>query len=440
MNRVFADTVRSDSSETLVAGFNSHPGRSAAVGEVHSRPHPLLPAPRTLVQLAFATEGGAVVDTAVVAQLCRKENLSPPERTARHRTFMLKKGNLHWERHSEFSTYLWDAPPLGVNDWKIGSPFDTGFDPPGTVMSGVRLEILALEGNEPLPPLDIDPESICHALVEDGNAEILTDFRQDADGLTRLFMIDRGLNESRRGALAQRLIEIETYRVFCMLGLSLAQSLSSQLRRLEADVAQLTNEIRQGGRHESERLLGRLTDLAAELEAQAASSLFRFGASRAYYEIVLERLDALRETPIDGAASWSQFLARRVAPAMRTCRSVEERQANLSRKVSRTTQLLRTWVDVEVERQNRDLLASMNDRARQQLRLQQTVEGLSVAAISYYVIGLIGYLLEGLPLFFGTGLPKSAVGLAVPVIVLVIWIFVRRIQKGHADIGSRGIP
>ncbi|WP_024588047.1 DUF3422 family protein [Aliihoeflea sp. 2WW] len=439
MNRVFADTVRSDRSETLVAGFNPHPGRSAAVGEVHSRPHPLLPAPRTLVQLAFATEGGAVVDTAVVAQLCRKENLSPPERTARHRTFMLKKGNLHWERHSEFSTYLWDAPPLGVNDWKTGSPFDTGFNPPGTVMSGVRLEILALEGNEPLPPLDIDPESICHALVEDGNAEILTDFRQDADGLTRLFMIDRGLNESRRGALAQRLIEIETYRVFCMLGLSLAQSLSSQLRRLEADVAQLTNEIRQGGRHDSERLLGRLTDLAAELEAQAASSLFRFGASRAYYEIVLERLDALRETPIDGAASWSQFLARRVAPAMRTCRSVEERQANLSRKVSRTTQLLRTWVDVEVERQNRDLLASMNDRARQQLRLQQTVEGLSVAAISYYVIGLIGYLLEGLPLFFGTGLPKSAVGLAVPVIVLVIWIFVRRIQKGHADIGSRGI-
>lgn len=439
MSDVFVDTARSELSTASVAGFSAHPDRSAAIGEIHSRPHPLLSAPRTLVQLAFSTEGGAVVDAAVIAELCRKHGLSAPERTARHCTFRLANGNLYWERHSEFSTYLWDAPPSGSQGWKEGSPFDAGFNPPGTVMSGVCLEILPLDRNDPLPPLGLDQESLCHALVEDGNAEILTDFRQDADGLTRIFVIDRGLNESRRGALAQRLIEIENYRVFCMLGLSRAQSLSGELRRLEADLAQLTSEIRQCGRHESERLLERLTDLAAELEAQAASSLFRFGASRAYYEIVLERLDALREVSIEGAATWSQFLARRVAPAMRTCRSVEERQANLSRKVSRTTQLLRTWVDVEVERQNRDLLASMNDRARQQLRLQQTVEGLSVAAISYYVIGLMGYLLEGLPPLLGANLPKATVGLAVPVVILVIWLLVRRIRQSHGDGGSQSI-
>ncbi len=96
-----------------------------------------------------------------------------------------------------------------------------------------------------------------------------------------------------------------------------------------------------------------------------------------------------------GYDTWAGFLQRRVAPAMRTCRSVEERQANLSRKLTRATTLLRTWVDVEVEKQNRDLLASMNNRARLQLRLQQTVEGLSVAAVSYYVVGLIGYLAKG---------------------------------------------
>lgn len=440
MSDDFVDSARSELPTASVAGFSVHPNRSAAIGEIHSRPHPLLPAPRTLVQLAFVTEGGAVVDAAVIAELSRKWGLSAPDKAARHCTFRLETGNLHWERHSEFSTYLWDSPPLGAKDWKTDSPFDVGFNPPGTVMSGVRLEILPLNRNDPLPPLGLDQESLCHALVEDGNAEILTDFRQDADGLTRLFIIDRGLNESRRGALAQRLIEIETYRTFCMLGLSLAQSLSGHLRRLETDVAQLTSEIRQGGRDESEGLLARLTDLAAELEAQAASSLFRFGASRAYYEIVLERLDALREVPIEGAASWSQFLARRVAPAMRTCRSVEERQANLSRKVSRTTQLLRTWVDVEVERQNRDLLTSMNDRARQQLRLQQTVEGLSVAAISYYVVGLIGYLLEGLQPVPGLSVPKSTVGFLVPFVILVVWLLVRRIRRSHGDSGSHAIP
>ena len=102
---------------------------------------------------------------------------------------------------------------------------------------------------------------------------------------------------------------------------------------------------------------------------------------------------------VPGYETWAGFLQRRVAPAMRTCRSVEERQANLSRKLTRATTLLRTWVDVEVEKQNRDLLASMNNRARLQLRLQQTVEGLSVAAVSYYVVGLIGYLAKGTPLF-----------------------------------------
>ena len=108
---------------------------------------------------------------------------------------------------------------------------------------------------------------------------------------------------------------------------------------------------------------------------------------------------ALASRSVPGYDTWAGFLQRRVAPAMRTCRSVEERQANLSRKLTRATTLLRTWVDVEVEKQNRDLLASMNNRARLQLRLQQTVEGLSVAAVSYYVVGLIGYLAKGTLLF-----------------------------------------
>ena len=143
------------------------------------------------------------------------------------------------------------------------------------------------------------------------------------------------------------------------------------------------------------RLLDELTALAAELEAGAAGSLFRFGASRAYDEIVQTRLRIIGERKVGGLPTWSSFLARRMAPAIRTCIATEERQANLSRKLARAAQLLRTRVDVEVEQQNRDLLRSMNARTRLQLRLQATVEGLSVAAISYYVVGLFGYLVKG---------------------------------------------
>jgi uncharacterized membrane-anchored protein len=416
-----------------VAGFAAHRDRAAAIGEVHSRPHPAVPVPRTIIQLAFVTEGGAVVDASVISEMCKTQGVERPIQGARYHAIPWGDGFIRWERHSEFSTYVWDTLLIQEEDWRTHSPFGGAFNPPGAAMSGVRLEIHALGEDEPAPPFRLDPESLCHSLVEDGKASILTDFRQDADGLTRIYILDRGLADNRRGALAQRLIEIETYRVFCMLGLSLAQSLSARLKRMEDELADLTDAIRRSGRQDSEALLAQLTDLAAGLEAQAASSLFRFGASRAYHEIVLERLQVLKEVPYAGAESWTHFLTRRIAPAMRTVRSVEERQANLSRKLSRTTQLLRTWVDVEVEKQNRNLLASMNDRARMQLRLQQTVEGLSVAAISYYVVGLASYMLGGLPTVPGMPGPKLVLGLLVPFVVLAIWFVVRRIRRRHAN-------
>jgi uncharacterized membrane-anchored protein len=116
---------------------------------------------------------------------------------------------------------------------------------------------------------------------------------------------------------------------------------------------------------------------------------------------------------------------------MRTCQSVEERQANLSRKLTRANSLVRSWIDVELERQNGALLSAMNRRAELQLRLQQTVEGLSVAAISYYIVGLFGYVAKAishdlLPIDAGV-----LTGLFVPVAVAAVWLTVRRIRKKH---------
>ncbi|MBU2326409.1 MAG: DUF3422 family protein, partial [Alphaproteobacteria bacterium] len=156
-----------------------------------------------------------------------------------------------------------------------------------------------------------------------------------------------------------------------------------------------------------------------------------FGASRAYDGIVRERIKTLDETPVPGHETLGAFLERRLAPAMRTCQSIEERQANLSRKLSRATALVRSWIDVELERQNSDLLAAMNSRAEMQLRLQQTVEGLSVAAISYYVVGLVGYAAKAIPhdlLPFDTAI---ITGISVPFAVLGVWWVVRRIRRSH---------
>ena len=129
------------------------------------------------------------------------------------------------------------------------------------------------------------------------------------------------------------------------------------------------------------------------------------------------------------------FIVRRLLPAMNTCVTMARRQEDLSSRVARNSQLLRTRVEVELERQNQELLAQMNRRAKLQLHLQETVEGLSVVAISYYALGLIGYLAKaakGLPLPGGTTLqPDVAIGVAVvPVLLAVIGVLVLLLALG----------
>ena len=235
----------------------------------------------------------------------------------------------------------------------------------------------------------------------------------------------------------QRLIEIETYRMLALLGLPEAQRLAPSVRATEEALVRIAGTMTQtDGLAADIALLDEMTALAAPMQSEAASANYRYGASRAYDDIVRERVKMLDETPVPGFETLGSFLQRRLAPAMRTCQSVEERQANLSRKLSRATGLVRSWIDVELERQNSVLLTSMDRRANLQLRLQQTVEGLSVAAISYYVVGLFGYLAkwletEGFPIKSST-----LTGLSVPVVILGIWWTVCRSRHHHRDTGD----
>jgi len=275
--------------------------------------------------------------------------------------------------------------------------------------------------------------SLAAADNSDGTALYATDFKSDPSGFVRILIVDRGLGAERAGALTQRVLEIETYRTLALLGLPEAQRLAPSVRHIETKLAEVTAATRATeGLQANQSLLEELTALAADLEAGAAASQFRFGASRAYDEIVQLRLQTIGERKVGGLPTWTSFLARRMAPAMRTCATLEERQAKLAEKLARAANLLRTRVDVELESQNRDVLQSMNERTRLQLMLQATVEGLSVAAISYYVVGLFGYLVKGLhdAAIIRTD-PSLTTGAFVPVAVALVWWVVRRIRRRH---------
>tara|TARA_Y100001001_G_C7995137_1_gene304356 strand:- start:1690 stop:2007 length:318 start_codon:yes stop_codon:yes gene_type:complete len=95
-------------------------------------------------------------------------------------------------------------------------------------------------------------------------------------------------------------------------------------------------------------------------------------------------------------------------------------------------ELARTQLDQMSQAQNQKLLSSMEHRTRQQVHLSQAVEGLSVAAISYYGIGLVSYVLKGLPDF--TISDSLLVTLSVPVIITLSFILTRRARRRVLDL------
>ena len=420
------------------ARLTPHALRAAVLGEVHARPFTAIETPRRILHFAFDTVGeGAKLDRAALADFCARRGLEPLKEGAKHHRVTLGGATLRWEQHSEFTTYTWELPsessvPFHPAASSLAAPM-ASLPQPGPVLVALDLHLLADNKKKKIAIEKLfDRASLAVAENSDGNALFATDFQADPSGFVRVLVLDRGLGPERAGAVVQRIIELETYRTLALLGLPEAQRLMPSINRIETRLAEVTDEMRHAGKLiDNQRLLEELTELASELEAGAAASLFRFGASRAYHEIVQLRLATIGERKVEGLPTWSSFLARRMSPAMRTCATTEARQADLSEKLARAANLLRTRVDVELERQNRDLLKSMNDRTRLQLRLQTTVEGLSVAAVSYYVVGLFGYLMKGL---HDEGVPVDislATALFVPVAVLAIWFVVRRIRRKH---------
>lgn len=422
----------------LWRGIVDHPLRHQLVGELHARPFFGIETPRRIVHFAFLTgERQAAEDRKRIAELARSRGFDEP-RQAKFLKLDLGKVRLRWEQHSEFTTYTFDtgvnaAAPFRRADYADVLP-GVELTAPGPLIAATQVALVKAGEDDTLIEHLFDPTSLCVVKVDHEAARIASDFKADPDGATRILIEDYKLGTQRAGVLVQRLIELETYRVLALLALPEAHKLQPLVRRVERDLADIMARMREAGGLDNNRLLlDRITTLAADLEAQAAATSYRFGASRAYGDIVDQRMQAVREAPISGHRSWTAFLRRRLGPALQTCRSVEMRLNDLSLRLSRAANLLRTRVDIELEQQNRSLLESMNRRAKLQLRLQHTVEGLSVAAVSYYVVGLIGYLVGGVK---GAGLavPEGLVeALAVPVVALAVWWVVRRVRRTYGE-------
>lgn len=421
---------------TEVLSLIPHKHRDAVLQEVHARPFRPISTPARIFHFAFMSDAASVKqDKLELKHFCELHGVEAPQENARQHQVAIDGASLRWEQHSEFTTYSWrTAAQADANGQSLKAEISEVVSVlPQSNPLLVSVELLVIKG-EGAPAIDqmFNTDSLCVMTTHDGLAIIATDFQPGANGSVRILVIDHGLTPIRVGALVQRLLELETYRVLALLGLPEAQRVAPLVHEIEQGLVEATHQMTTCDTLEdNQQLLDQLVQMAAKLESVAAEVSYRFGASRAYQNIVQSRLTDIGFEPIPERESFAAFLNRRLNPALRTCASIEERQINLSRKLARATQLLRAKVDVGMERQNREILSTLSERAHMQLRLQQTVEGLSIAAISYYVMGILGHGFVALP-YVGVPInPEIATAVSIPVIVGTLALIIRKRLRAH---------
>ncbi len=398
--------------------------------------------PCAVSHLALLRQPGSHGTPPALRELCLQYGLGPPGDGQSHFFGDFARFRLKWERHGEFDDFTVYRNLVRADDPFVEPAVDalpSGWlgQLEGQLIAAVHVALV------PDSPTWAHRDRIAAALgasdligaqITDGSAAVYTDLHLDAHGYTRFLLVNQSMNASLAGRHLQRLIELEVYRMMAMLGFPVARSAAQELNDLERSLGRLVGRLEKAPADEEPEMLNEVTRLAALAERISADTGFRMGASRAYHALVRRRTDDLREERLPGLETITEFLERRFTPAMAFCESVDRRLAVAAERIDRASNLLRTRVEIEREAQNQQVLSAMNRRAKLQLQLQQTVEGLSVVAITYYAVAVLGHVFKGID---SAGIPIDAdlaSGISVvPVALFVFWA-VRRIRR---SLGAR---
>lgn len=423
--------------------------RTQLHNEVHARPSPRIRLPALVVFVAVFNEGiGREQECEHLRRLPGQDGLQPGDLQDNFLRLRLPGYTLKWERHTEFTRYslVQPLPPgaqLGTRDPELLShvvlPGEWLAGIPGRTFVAIKLTMLHGDMSRPTDTLALartwlgEHTVVASLMGNNGHSLVATDFMIRESGFERMLVVaPPDTTETRAGRISQRLLEIETYRLMALRGLPVAKALGPLLADSERQLASITAQL-ENKSSSDQALLDTLVSLAAGVERATAEHAYRFAATRAYDTLVAQRIAELREQPIPGTQTIGEFMQRRLSPAMATVAATAQRLGSLSERISRASALLRTRVDIATEVQNQQLLEKLTRGQEMQLRLQSTVEGLSIAAISYYVVSLLLYLgkagkAAGLPIN-----PEMAAGALIPLVLWAVWRTTRRIhEKLHA--------
>jgi uncharacterized membrane-anchored protein len=416
----------------------NHDERFSLHNEVHARAHITLKLPVTSTFLALSlTSAERKLERAHLTKLCDRYGVSGPKEDASHFRATLDSFKMSWEQHAEFSSYsFYDQNNTEVPFSKLAIelvPIDWLNQLPGKTIVAAHASIIDSSTSSVSNIKSISNffsgNCVVGAEVTGGAARAFTDFKIHADGFSRFLILDNHLKSGQAGRLLQRLFEIEVYRVMALLAFPIAKQLTPELKSANQQLLTITSAMAQSRGNDND-LLDELTTLASQIENNIATHQYRFGAASAYYKLVEQRIDELREERIQGIQTIGEFMKKRLQPAINTCASTFKRFNSLSKRINNAGQLLRTRVDMAIERQNHALLTSMDLRAKMQLRLQETVEGLSIVAITSYIVSFIGSMTKAANTSDNIDINSAlATALSIPIVLLIVALAVRRIHK-----------
>lgn len=416
---------------------SEHPERLILNDEVHARPSDAVNPPLRVSYLALFTDWPSCEeDRHPVLELAKRFDAFPPGLEATHYRADMGRFLLKWERHTEFIRYTFMVPGAGENPFEDPAismvPNQWLANLPGQIIMAAHLALVPAEAPPDIAAISgqyFSSHMVAGSMCSGGLASVFTDFRVHGDGFNRILIQDRGMTEWAAGRMVQRLLEIETYRIMALLALPIARDLIPFLTQSEEILVDITKKMSVGADDDEQLLFDSLTKLEASIESRYSENHYRFSAANAYYDLVKRRIADMREERLSGLQTFQEFTERRLAPAMGTCVAVAEQQEMLSQRVTRATQLLTTRVEITRANQTQEVLQSMSRRVKLQLRLQETVEGLSVAAIAYYVIGIVNYAVEGAGALRAGLDPKIITAIFIPVILLLVAQRIRRLRK-----------
>jgi uncharacterized membrane-anchored protein len=432
---------------TEITAAIEHPRRRQLNDEVHARPPETLSTPCSITYLVRvpASQDPNASPMTMLEDLLRRYGIDPPSSDTKHFTVTLDGIRLRWERHTEYNRYTFVKAGSGPGPGPFSGvaeaiPADWLAQMQGEVLVGAHAMVCEFRDWDQrigdISTTYFDGNILVGSVVADRSAVALTDLRIHEDGFSRIMLINTDMSEAQAGRVMQRLLEIETYRMMALLALPVAQQLVPELDNDESELEAIGEALISAETQSEKGLLDRLTVLAANTQHRQLRTNYRFAAADAYYEIVLQRINELRESRIPGLQTFHEFTTRRLTPAIKTCRAASARQQSILEQMARATKLLSTRIDIDRQLQNQSLLASMNRRVKAQLRLQATVEGLSVAAVTYYVVGLVGMLADGLNSLNIPADPALVMAVSVPLVATTAYLALRRLRRKISRDGS----